>query len=101
MTMTDHSPKREYASKTDQLFYEQIIRKAEPEFIAAADRLGISNEELQQAVIDYPGSAFAEFCRRAITHRRGCQLVAMRIPGEECVSLAELAERESRRKGQA
>jgi len=91
----------DYDDPMDFLFYSTLIDKFEPEFCEAADRLGISNEQLREAANSPTPSAFKHLCSHALAHRRGSQLVAMRMPGEQCVSLTELAEREAKVKGNA
>ncbi len=92
--MTDSDP-------MDELFYSTLIHKFEPEFCEAADRLGISNEQLLEQANSNTPSAFRHLCSHALAHRRAGQLVAMMLPGEQCVGLPELAAREAKLKGSA
>lgn len=94
------------SNSTDDLFYF-MINKLVPEFIIEAERLGLSNEELA-AVAGAPemtassiGSAFAGLCRDVVIHRQLVGMMSMMRPGEETVSLDELAARLKIGKGNA
>lgn len=60
-------------SLVQKLFYEYLLSKFMPEFYEAANRLGISDEALREAINDSSGSslgdAFAHFCRHVIAVR--------------------------------
>ncbi len=85
----------------DFLFYSTLIDKFEPEFCEAADRLGISNEQLREQANSSTPSAFKHLCSHALAHRRFAQLATQMMPGEQCVSLGDLEAREAKAKGSA
>lgn len=88
---------------TDPLF-DLLLQKFLPEFTALADSLDIPNDELARVAESMDdkeglGQVFAYLLRNTIHSRRLSALCSLMTPGEGCVSLADLVEREARLRG--